>query len=505
MSVAPVDTASSAVARGSGWLLAGMVATSLMQLASAAVLGRVLAPQDFGLVTAATLVVRVVYYFSQFGLGNAVVQKRELTAEDLRTSSALALWIGLLATGVGVMVAPLAASALGQPEATGVARVLSLSFVLVGLGTVPLALLRRRLKFRLVAGIEVFSYAIGYLMVAATAAVVFHAGVWSLVIGSLAQTVVQTASGLVLARHRITMVFWRREATPLVHFGGQVSLIGFLEFACLQVDSVAVARGGEPAELGQYNRASILAYPVVQVSLVVTRVLLPAFARITDRARLAGAYTDALVVMATASFTTAAVLVAGHGVLVLALLGTGWAAAAAVLPWLTAASAVQALNLLPGAFCEAQAVLRPKIWIQSAALAVFVASAVLAVRTGAPLFGYAACWLLAEVVRQVLYVVLVTRRLGVPLAGQAVGLAQAVLVAGATYGAVTGVSRVLSAVRLPAGPAAAAVLLTGVAVPLGVLACWPGSRLRSIVRDRELLSVLSGSGRIRRFGRRVLG
>jgi O-antigen/teichoic acid export membrane protein len=296
-----------------------------------------------------------------------------------------------------------------------------------------------------------------------------------------------------------------REATPLVRFGGQVSVIGFLEFACLQVDSVGVARGGEPAELGQYNRASILAYPVVQVSLVATRVLLPAFARITDRARLARAYTDALVVLATASFTTAAVLAAGHQVLVLALLGTGWTATAAVLPWLAAASAVQALNQLPGALCEAQGVLRPKIWIQSAVLAVFVASAVLAVRTDAPLSGYAGCWLLAEAVRHVLYVMVVTRRLGVPLAAQGAGLAQAVLVAGATYGAVTGVGRVLSGAQLPVGPAVAAVLLTGVAVPLGLLACWPGSRLRSVVRDRRLLAVLPDSGRTRRLGRRVLG
>jgi len=207
--------ASFSVARGSGWLLVGMLATAVMQLLSAALLGRLLEPRDFGLITTATLVVRVVYYFSQFGLANAVVQKEDLTDADVRTSSALALWIGLLATGIGILVAPLAATALDQPAAVGVARALSVGFLLVGLGAVPLALLRRQLNFRAVAAIEVFSYAVGYLLVVLIAAVVFRAGVWSLVIGALVQAALQSAGGLLLTHQRVRLVFFRRQVSGL--------------------------------------------------------------------------------------------------------------------------------------------------------------------------------------------------------------------------------------------------------------------------------------------------
>lgn len=65
------------------------------------------------------------------------------------------------------------------------------------------------------------------------------------------------------------------------------------------------------------------------------------------------------------------------------------------------------------------------------------------------------------------------------------------------------VSRLSNAGRLPVGLTAAAVVVTGFSVAVAVLACWPDSRLRSVVRDRELLDILPDLPVIRRLGRRV--
>jgi O-antigen/teichoic acid export membrane protein len=493
-----------ASARGAGWLLLSTVVTAALQLVSAAVLGRLLTPADFGVVAAALLVIRVVYYFSQFGLGSALVQKRELSDGDVRAGAWLAIVIGSVATVAGVLAAPLLAALLHQPGSVRVAQVLSVSFLLTGIATTPLALLRRSLRFRAVATVDVVSYALGY-PVAGLGAVLAGAGLWSLVIAALVQGTVQALGLLALAPHPVALRPPAGALAPLAGFGGRVSLVGVLEFWSLQLDSLGVARGRPAADLGQYTRGTLLAYPVVQTALVVTRVLTSAFARISDPGRLRQAYRDALVLLATGSLTAAAVLAGGHDALVIGLLGGQWAGAAGILPWLAAASALQALSQLPAVLCEARAVLWPKVWIQLTVLSLFGLAVVVAVRADAPLWTYAACWCGSELVRQLLYLAVVRRLFALTVPAAVRDLGQAAVPAFLALVAVAGCDRLLGHAQTPIWVRLVAVLVLGSAVPLAAVACWPGCRLRRIVRDRRLLDTVPFGGPGRRLLARALG
>lgn len=486
--------------RGSTWLLLSTVVTSVLQLISAGVLGRLLSPADFGVVAAAMLVIRIVYYFSQFGLGSAMVQKPELSDDDIRAGAWLATVVGAIATCIGVVAAPLLAGLLDQPGAVRVAQVLSVSFLVAGLATAPLALLRRNLRFRAVAALDVVSYAVGYLLVGLVA-VLAGAGLWSLVFAALTQSAIQAVGAALLVRHPVAVRPPRGSVAPLARFGGKVSVIGLLEFCSLQIDTIGVARGRDAADLGQYTRGNLLAYPVVQVSLVVTRVLGSAFARVSDPVRLRQAYSDALVLLATGSLVVAAVLAGGHDPLVSGLLGSQWSAAAGVLPWLAAASALQGLSQLPAVLCESRGALRPKLWITVVVVTVLVLAIGSATVMHAPLWVFAACWLLSESVRQVLYVAVVTRRFGMRLGSVMHDLGEAAVPAIVTLAAVVSTNLLLRHVGAPAAIGLVAVLAVGVAVPLGVSAAFPSSRVRRIIRDRRLLDALPMSP----GGRRLLG
>lgn len=504
----PGDPAASgltgASVRGSSWLLLSTVVIAVFQLVSAAVLGRLLSPSDFGVIAAAMLVVRLVYYFSQFGLGSALVQKPELSVDDIRAGAWLAIVLGAVATCVGVAAAPLLSGLLDQPGAVRVAQVMSVSFFFTGIATTPLALLRRRLRFRAVAALDVVSYAVGYLVVG-LAAVLCGAGLWSLVIAALTQGAVQAAGAAALARHPYGLRPALGVAAPLLRFGGQVSVIGLLEFCSLQIDTIGVARGRDATDLGHYSRANLLAYPVVQVSLVLTRVLVSAFARIDEPARLRKAYSDSLVLLATGCLVAAAVLAGGHDTLVTGLLGGQWSTAAGVLPWLAAASALQGLSQLPAVLCEARGVLRPKLWITLTVTAVLLLAVGCAVVLDAPLWAYAAGWLLSESVRQVLYLTVVSRHFGIGIESLLRDLSEAAVPAAVTLAGVLLVERLLTAAAAPVGFRLVAVLLAGLAFPLGLSALCPGSRVRRTVRERELLAAVPVGGTGQRVLRRLIG
>lgn len=488
-----------ASARGAGWLLVSTATTSVLQLVSAAVLGRLLTPSDFGVVAAALLLVRVVYYFSQFGLGSALVQRPVLSDDDVRAAAWLAVVVGSAATVLGVAAAPLLAMLLDQPDSVRVAQVLSISFLLTGVGVTPLALLRRRLRFRAVALVDVVSYAVGYLVVG-VAAVLAGAGAWSLVLATLTQTAVQTVAALILAPHPICVRPSAVAIRPLASFGGKVSLVGLLEFWSLQIDSVGVARGRPAADLGQYTRGTLLAYPIVQASLVITRVLGSSFARLDDIVRLRRAYRDTSVVITTVVLVAASVLAGGHDTVVAGLLGGQWRSAAAVLPWLAGASALQALSQLPAVLCEARGVLKPKIGIQLVVLTCFGLGVAAAAASSAPLWTYAACWFGSEVVRQVLYLGLVGRRFGLRPVAAIGDLREAVLLGLVTLVVVSACDHLVQRVNLPAWLRLIVVLCAGICAPLVALWVRPDWRVRRIIRDRDVVGMLPVS----EAGRRVL-
>jgi polysaccharide transporter, PST family len=500
----PVDTGfTRASVRGSSWLLLSALVTSVLQLVSAAVLGRLLTPADFGVVAAALLVVRVVYYFSQFGLGSALVQKPALSDDDVRAAAWLAIVISSTATAGAVLAAPLMAALMHQPRSVHVAQILSLSFLLTGIATTPLALLRRHLRFRAVAVLEVSSYAIGYLIVG-LAAVLAGAGLWSLVLAALAQSTVQALGALLLAPHPLSLRPPAGALAPLAGFGGRVSVVGFLEFCSLQLDTLGVARSRPVADLGQYTRGTLLAYPIVQVSLVVTRVLPSSFARLTDRARMQQAYRDTSVVLATGVLVAAAVLISGRDALVFGLLGRQWTVAAAILPWLAGASAFQALSQLPAVLCEARGVLRPKIWIQLVVLSAFASGVAVAVHAAAPVWTFGACWFGSELIRQSLYLGLLSRRFGLRIRAALGDLQEAAVPALLALLAVGVCDHVLGGVQAPDWLRLVAVLALGIAVPLATIGCRPDCRLRRIARRRHLVDVLPVGIRGRRLLTHIL-
>ena len=147
---------------GLRWSYLGAGVNAVFQLVFTAILARLLDPDAFGLVAMAMVILSFGQYFSQMGVGRALVQRDEITDVDIRvafTSSAL------LGTGFTVLfwfAAPLATLLFPDEQVVPILRALSLSFLITGLSITALALLQRHLRYRAVALIEMAAYAIGY-------------------------------------------------------------------------------------------------------------------------------------------------------------------------------------------------------------------------------------------------------------------------------------------------------------------------------------------------------
>ncbi|MEI8063573.1 MAG: oligosaccharide flippase family protein [Verrucomicrobiota bacterium] len=142
---------------------------------------RLLMPGDYGALGIVMLYAGCVDYLNELGLGAALVQRKDLAAEDLDT----VFWFGL-STSAGMYlltlgVAPFIANFFNQPLLTSLLPVMGLNFLVSGLRVVPWNMLTRQMDFKRRSIAESFGNLCGGLVTYGMAR--FGFGVWALVAG----------------------------------------------------------------------------------------------------------------------------------------------------------------------------------------------------------------------------------------------------------------------------------------------------------------------------------
>ena len=148
---------------------------------------------------------------------------------------------------------------LAEPRAAPVLAALSAAVLIAGLGCAPEALLRRALRFRSLATVELLALIFGYGAVAIALALM-GLGVWALVWGILARHAVFTAAATAASggwpmRVRPGL----REAGELLRTGAAFASGSQLNLLGGQVAQLVIGRWLGAAALGHYTRAQRVA------------------------------------------------------------------------------------------------------------------------------------------------------------------------------------------------------------------------------------------------------
>lgn len=322
---------------GLAWTFAGAGGRAALQVIVLAVLARLLTPADFGIVTAALVVVNFSSIFSQLGVAPALVQRGSLSAAQISAATVSSLVLGVAFTAGLLAFAPPMARFFDMPSLEPILRLLSLVFVVRALSAVSEALLQRDLDFRRIARADLISYAVGYGLIGIVAAST-GLGAWALALANLGQASVKGAM-LVSARPPSwRAAFGWRDARALYRFGGGFTLARVGNYLALQGDNLVVARTLGAGALGIYSRAyQLMGMPANLVGQAVDRVLFPSLAtvrrdgRSTERPYLRG-----VAILGMATLPAGAALVVLGPELVTLVLGEAWLAAVAPLQFFAA-------------------------------------------------------------------------------------------------------------------------------------------------------------------------
>ena len=341
--------------RGGSWLAAGQLLRNVLQIVVIVILAKLLSPADYGLATLAFIVIGFGYIFTELGLTAAVVQKQDLTEDDLRAAFWLNAGAGLVVTAVVATAAPSIAAVYDEPRLLPLLLVSSLTFT-VSLGIVHTALLERAGRFRTLTVIDLACTVFGWTVTVVAAA--SGLGALSLVLGPLLQAVLSSVVLWCTVRWLPRGRGSRMAYAHVWRFGRALSGYTVVNFLSFNADSIVVSRVAGTSELGLYNRAyNLTRMPADQAFWILDRLLLPTFSRLqTDRARLQAA------VLRSVGFSCLLLFPALFGMAVLAepivggVLGDKWLGMVPLLQLLAIASAPQvAVSVMRTVFTAAGA------------------------------------------------------------------------------------------------------------------------------------------------------
>lgn len=315
--------------RGVTWTGASTISTTLINYSRLLILARLLSPEDFGLIGMALIITNLGLAFSDMGLSHAIIWKQDADSEQLSTLYWANIMAGVSVFGLIVLAGPLVSIFFREPRLTGLITWAALIFPVTATGQQFHVLLRKNLRFRRLATIEIVSASAGAL-VAVTLAFLGH-GVYSFIWGQLATS----ASGALL----LASLGWREWRPRFVFKPGNLDgMISFglnqmgqraLDIFSVNIDYIMVGRFLGPSALGAYTLAwQLMVEPMSRINPVLTRVAFPIFARKQDDvSALRRGYVELSKMMASIAFPVIVLAGAVAPALVPLVFGPKWNAA----------------------------------------------------------------------------------------------------------------------------------------------------------------------------------
>ncbi|MDK2834539.1 MAG: hypothetical protein PWP63_1626 [Methanolobus sp.] len=233
------------------WTTLGEISSQAMTSLITLILARLLVPSAFGIIAIATIAIGFIQIWQNFGLREALIQRRDRLEEASNIIFWTNLTLGLMLYCTIVIIAPYIADFFSEPVASNVLRVLCLQVVIVSLFEVHSALIQRSLDFK-----PLFYTRIGGSIAPAIISIpmaFMGFGVWALVYGTLFGSLVQLIFFWRLSPWRPKLEYNFPLAKEMMGFSSWVFLEALLGWVIMWGDSIILGRFMGTENLGVYR------------------------------------------------------------------------------------------------------------------------------------------------------------------------------------------------------------------------------------------------------------
>ena len=234
----------------------GVYSNQVLSFVTAAILGRLLEPKDFGLVALLLLVNGFLSLFASAGVSSVIIQFRDLGQRELKALVGLCWIIGLVLMLGSIAAAQPLAAFFSSPQLTEIIPVGAFALLLTPVAQVVDGVLIREDRFGARATVAIMSALAGSVVGISLALLGY--GYWALVIQLIVRPFFALVFGFLSIRMfplpSVNLSLYRRVGNYAANLVG----FRFLNYWTQNLDNLLIGKSIGIAELGYYSRAYAL-------------------------------------------------------------------------------------------------------------------------------------------------------------------------------------------------------------------------------------------------------
>ncbi len=334
--------------RGGAVSMMAQGANMVVQFASAVVLARLLLPEDFGLVAMVAAITGLATVLVDLGTRDAISQRDEVTEGEVSALFWINVGVGLAFTLTAMACSEPIAHFYGDPRLVKVTLAMSLTFILPSLYYAQYALMRRALRFPMLAVIEVGANTVASLI---TIAIAWETrSYWALVAKPVLKEVFIVLGIWATCGWHPGRPAFTSGVSDMLKFGLNIIGFGMTDYVSKSADRIALGHRTGAEQLGYYQNAlTLYDNPLTLFAASLHSVAVATLTKLRgDLAALRRAWSTALsslIFFAAPAFVLLAVMAQD---LVVVLLGGKWAHSGLILTFMALRGPVHVVERTAG-------------------------------------------------------------------------------------------------------------------------------------------------------------
>lgn len=312
------------------WMAIQKYTGVIVQLLVAAILARLLTPENFGIVAVSTVIISFFGIFSNMGLGAAVIQNQTLTKEDLNSIFSFSIYTGVTLAAIFFACSYPIAKFYADEQLRPICQLLSINLLFTTWDVVPSALIQKAKRFKFIA-IRTFALQVICGTLAVLAALNGF-GVYALLVSPII-----TSVALFLVDYRqnqlrlVAHINWNA-LRKIYNYSIFLFLYCILNFFTRNIDKLIVGRFFSLRDLGYYEKSyRLMMMPLEYFSFLLGSVMHPILTSLQDNFdELTEKYNKIVHLMAFVSCTIGVTLYFAAADAVLFVFGDQWGQAVPV-------------------------------------------------------------------------------------------------------------------------------------------------------------------------------
>lgn len=327
------------------------------------VLARLLSPKEYGVVAIATVIIVFLQMFCTMGIGPAIIQRKDLSEQDLNSIFTFSLSIGIVLSTLFFCSSWAIASFYDNPQLVPVCQILSVALLAASANMVPSALMNRDKRFKENAKRNLtFQIICGVVSIIAA----FEgAGVYALLISP-----VITPLGVFIWNRQFykVRIDWSYNLEPIrriFSFTSYQFLSEFVNYFSRNLDKLIIGKFLSVDALGIYEKSyRLMQLPLQNVTGVISPVLQPILRDLQDdKADLGRKYAKIVKLVATISFPAGIILAFMSHEVIFLFYGDKWEAAVPVFSILSLSLPLQMIFSTSGSMYLVCNNTRAQFWV----------------------------------------------------------------------------------------------------------------------------------------------